>query len=73
MLGETKNQFSLTRVALSTCGRAKNQIPISISFIHNNGQASDLYHNGLYVSSESGTNDLNMASAWNIQTNGSPA
>src|SRR5208282_1189861 len=29
MLGEPKNQFSLTRAALSTCGRAKKQIPIS--------------------------------------------
>jgi hypothetical protein len=30
MLGETKNQFSLTRVALSTRGRTKNQMPISV-------------------------------------------
>ena len=29
MLGETKNQFSLTRAALSTCGRAKNQFLIN--------------------------------------------
>ena len=26
MLGESKNQFSLTRAALSTCGRAKSNI-----------------------------------------------
>ena len=26
MLGEPENQFSLTRVALSTCGRAKKAI-----------------------------------------------
>jgi len=25
MLGETENQFSLTRAALSTCGRAKGE------------------------------------------------
>ncbi len=29
MLGEPKNQLSLTRAALSTCGRAKKQIPTS--------------------------------------------
>ena len=29
MLGETKNQFSLTRAALSTCGRAKSNFLIS--------------------------------------------
>jgi hypothetical protein len=33
MLGETQNQFSLTRPALSTCGHAKNQIPISYQSI----------------------------------------
>jgi hypothetical protein len=31
MLDETQNQFSLTLATLSTCGRAKNQIPISNS------------------------------------------
>jgi hypothetical protein len=28
-MSETRNQFSLTRAASSTGGRAKNQIPIS--------------------------------------------
>jgi hypothetical protein len=28
MLGETQNQFSLTRATLSTCGRAQKQIPM---------------------------------------------
>ena len=28
-MNESEKQFSFTRAALSTCGRAKNQIPIS--------------------------------------------
>jgi hypothetical protein len=28
-MNESEKQFSFTRVALSTCGRARNQIPIS--------------------------------------------
>ena len=38
MLGETQNQFSLTRVALSTCGRQKSK-SIGLSVISDNGFA----------------------------------
>jgi hypothetical protein len=38
MLGETKNQFSLTRAALSTGGRAKSKF-LSVHFETMSGEA----------------------------------
>jgi hypothetical protein len=32
-MNESEKQFSFTRAALSTCGRAKNQIPINLNFL----------------------------------------
>ena len=39
-------------------------------FVHNDGQPSKLYHSGVYQSSETGTNDLNLWRAWEVQSAG---
>lgn len=39
-------------------------------FVHNNGQPSHLYHNGVYVSQESGNDDLGLLDAWASQPEG---
>lgn len=39
-------------------------------FIHNTGQPSDLYLNGVWQSSENGTNDVRLAEAWAFQSAG---
>lgn len=36
-------------------------------FVHNDGQPSRLFHNGVFQSQETGPNDLNMAAAWQLQ------
>ena len=39
-------------------------------YVRNDGSPSRLYQNGIYVSSESGTNDLNLPACWVVQSNG---
>lgn len=39
-------------------------------FITNSGQCSKLYHSGVYVSQECGTNDLDMLAAWAMHAKG---
>lgn len=39
-------------------------------FVENNGLPSRLYHNGVFQSQESGTDDLNLFAAWAIQPTG---
>jgi hypothetical protein len=41
-------------------------------FVMNSGQPSRLYHNGVYQSQETGTDDLDLLEVWSVQSSGVP-